>query len=173
MVTAGRRRNLICIGLLAVSVFVFRVQAAEKHAVPSEYIADHMTDDASRLHRVSVLRILNDEQDIRLLYVGSAVLEQRVRDSICIVEKFGDKPGITNLVRRKVIVDEGTTLESILTSIDPQTKRRLIDTIGTQPQIKVIKKNAILQSEWLRRPDEDFLRTRIHAGDIVFLAPAR
>jgi hypothetical protein len=116
--------------------------------------------------RVLLVRTLTQQDDLRKLFCDFKVLQDRIQRKVAVLEMQGF------LLKG----DEGVSSKEVYLS-KRITMRAFLDTVGlkawrqAQPQIKLIKQNAILQSPLFgthtKEDREAFLRSWVEPGDLL------
>jgi hypothetical protein len=101
--------------------------------------------------------------DLRTLFADRTVIESRQSRGVCVFDGSARKKGLS-----EVPIKSEDTVAEVLAKVG------LGDWHGKGPQIKIITKNAIIQSPYpgiTAEPKliDEFLKTRISPGDFVYL----
>jgi hypothetical protein len=120
--------------------------------------------------RDDVLSFFYSQDDLRLLLISDEQLKEYVRKKSCIFELVGIpyQPDFTNVKSREIIVGEGMQIREVLTLANIQNWRG-------SPQVRLIKRNTIVQSPRAKQGDsvvpntEAFQQLKIESGDILIL----
>ena len=111
------------------------------------------------------------ERDLRLVFSSQESLQSRIAKQVCVFDLVGIplQKEISKVESKEISVGSGLSMRAILDLANVHWN-------GGQPQLKLIKRNAILQSpigkrgDFVVRDSEGFLQLRVEPGDIVILA---
>lgn len=110
--------------------------------------------------------LLRETKDIRASFVHRELPVEEGELYWFYVQKCGDEAG------HLLYADQPATIRQCLVcldSVDP-SKDGTSYVEMTQPQIKLIRKNAIFQTEWQQLPSEEFLGITLESGDLLYIA---
>ncbi|MBI4024362.1 MAG: hypothetical protein HY360_05235 [Verrucomicrobia bacterium] len=153
--------NNVIIGTFAIALVLCQQSSINAEPPMTTVNVTETTSQPGKL----ISSLLVERDDFRWLFVGSKPLEGRlnvekcIRRSVCLVD--GD---LFKAKQQAQHVDGTTTVGDILSKVN-------INRVGRrQPQIKLITKNAIYQSELLERDADDLLKHPVRAGDIIYVS---
>src|SRR4051812_23891487 len=121
------------------------------------------SDMFSQEYPCNMTTILFSDQDLRELYCQKETIKDREKRGVCRTDGL-----VSRKFCRELPVSTNTTVLQVLYSLG------ITNWNGNQKQIKVIKKNAIVQSVYLRSLKSDleqqrFVQTLVAPGDMVVL----
>lgn len=110
--------------------------------------------------------LIRETKDFRVSFIQRELpVEEHIMYRIYI-QKCGDKSGYLLYADKPITVYQ--CLDCI-DSIDP-SKNGTSYAETTQPQIKLIRKNAVFQTGWQQTPTKDFLAMTLESGDLLYIA---
>ena len=117
-------------------------------------------------HELDGKRIITEEKDLRFLFCEKEDVLSLEKSGMCHIYICFDTNGYG------LSVTNGMTVKDALLWLDQARPKKRGDSyvVSRQPQIKVIKKNAFLQSEWLKVPSASFLSVPLCAGDLIYVS---
>ena len=115
---------------------------------------------------------LREMPDMRLLFCDRPVLKDRINRSVCVVDDVR-----TTLVKSEQASAREIQIEKSVSAGELLKKIGLDKWKGGQPQIRIVKRDAIIQSPLMSdtttgKPDVDsFLNQKLEPGDFLIITP--
>lgn len=125
---------------------------------PSGFLSGRSSD-------YTLMFVFDQLPDLRGLFCDASVTAERTKKSVCLVDSR-----LVASLRREIPVDSSTTVAVML------EKMGLTNWNGTQPQVRLITRDALFQSSFgllgkdKERATSEFRQRRVGPGDIVVLA---
>ncbi len=153
---------LLCCGLGQLTAIP---DSKTKGGLPSDLISDK-PKSAIR----DIRFVLHEQEDIRLLFCEPEDLKDRIGRAVCIFDLVGLPMGKNDapVATKEILLSEKATVAEVL------KKAGMGNWHSGRPQIRVVRKNSIVQSPiHIRLPSSDvsdFLNCKVSPGDFVILA---
>jgi len=116
--------------------------------------------------------VLHEVRDLRLLFCDRELLKERISRSVCVVDDVR-----TTLAKDEQNAAKEIHVDKLISVRELLKKVGLEKWNGGQPQLRIVKRDAILQSPLqsdtaLSKPDVDaFLSQKLEPGDFLVVAP--
>jgi hypothetical protein len=111
--------------------------------------------------------VLAPQDDLRELFCGAKALEERTKRKVAVLEMRGYWPH-AKVESQEVVVQGELKLRAFLDLVKLEAWK-----YGEQPQVKIVKRNVILQSALFNDGEvgrEAFYDTRVEPGDIILVS---
>ena len=111
-------------------------------------------------------QILSEEKDLRFLFCEKEDVISLEKSSMCHMYICFDANGYG------LSVTNGMTVKDALLWLDKVRPKKMgvSYVVSRQPQMKIIKKNSLHQSEWLKPPSASLLSLPLCAGDLIYVS---
>lgn len=147
-------------------VFLLNAEGEVEDGYPSKTVFD------KKGPRQDIGFVLVENPDMRLLFCGRPLLKKRINRSVCVVDD-ARKTLVTSVSApaREIEIGESVSVHELLGKIG------LSEWYGGQPQLRIVKRDAMIQSPLLSDTSTGkpavaaFLNQEVEPGDFLIITP--